>query len=139
MKHAFRIAVLGIVAGGAVTVLAGTALAHGPMGNGGWQGPGGHQAHGRMMGGKMGAMPDRMEFGAGGLATATFGGATALLARSGEKPGALVAQVASKGGTTQAGLDIIDEGVELVALMTNVLRAARDRGRELADLARGED
>ncbi len=73
------------------------------------------------------------------LATATFGGATALLARSGEKPGALVAQVASKGGTTQAGLDILDEGGELVALMTNVLRAARDRGRELADLARGED
>jgi pyrroline-5-carboxylate reductase len=72
------------------------------------------------------------------LATATFGGSTALLADSGEKPGALVAQVASKGGTTQAGLDILDEGGELVALMTNVLRAARDRGRELADIARGE-
>lgn len=72
------------------------------------------------------------------LATATFGGATALLAGSGEKPGALVAQVASKGGTTQAGLDILDVDGQLVALMTNVLRAARDRGRELADLARGE-
>lgn len=72
------------------------------------------------------------------LATATFGGSTALLADSGEKPGALVAQVASKGGTTQAGLDILDEGGQLVALMTNVLRAARDRGRELADIARGE-
>jgi pyrroline-5-carboxylate reductase len=46
---------------------------------------------------------------------------------------------ASKGGTTQAGLDILDEGGELVALMTNVLRAARDRGRELADIARGDD
>lgn len=72
------------------------------------------------------------------LAAATFGGAAALLANSGDKPGALVAQVASKGGTTQAGLDILDEGGQLVALMTNVLRAARDRGRELADLARGE-
>ena len=72
------------------------------------------------------------------LATATFGGSTALLADSGEKPGVLVAQVASKGGTTQAGLDILDEGGQLVALMTNVLRAARDRGRELADIARGE-
>ena len=71
------------------------------------------------------------------LAIATFGGSTALLADSGEKPGVLVTQVASKGGTTQAGLDILDEGGELVALMTNVLRAARDRGRELADLARG--
>jgi pyrroline-5-carboxylate reductase len=73
------------------------------------------------------------------LATATFGGSTALLASSGEKPGVLVSQVASKGGTTQAGLDVIDTDGQLVALMTNVLRAARDRGRELADLARGDD
>ncbi|WP_411338764.1 pyrroline-5-carboxylate reductase [Sphingopyxis sp. J-6] len=72
------------------------------------------------------------------LATATFGGSTALLESSGEKPGALAAQVASKGGTTQAGLDVLDEGGQLVALMTNVLRAARDRGRELADIARGD-
>lgn len=72
------------------------------------------------------------------LATATFGGATALLADSGEKPGVLIAQVASKGGTTQAGLDVLDSDGQLAALLTNVLRAARDRGRELADLARGE-
>lgn len=72
------------------------------------------------------------------LAIATFGGSTALLADSGEKPGVLVSQVASKGGTTQAGLDVLDEGGQLAALMTNVLRAARDRGRELADIARGE-
>ena len=72
------------------------------------------------------------------LATATFGGATALLADSGDKPGALIVQVASKGGTTQAGLDVLDEGGQVAALFTNVLRAARDRGRELADIARGE-
>ncbi len=72
------------------------------------------------------------------LATATFGGATALLADSGEKPGVLTAQVASKGGTTQAGLDVLDSDGQLAALLTNVLRAARDRGRELADIARGE-
>ena len=72
------------------------------------------------------------------LATATFGGATALLADSGEKPGALIAQVASKGGTTQAGLDVLDSDGQLAALLTGVLRAARDRGRELADIARGE-
>ncbi len=72
------------------------------------------------------------------LATATFGGATALLAESGEKPGTLIAQVASKGGTTQAGLDILDSDGQLAALLTHVLRAARDRGRELADIARGE-
>lgn len=72
------------------------------------------------------------------LAIATFGGATALLADSGEKPGVLTAQVASKGGTTQAGLDVLDGDGQLAALLTNVLRAARDRGRELADIARGE-
>jgi len=72
------------------------------------------------------------------LATATFGGATALLTDSGEKPGVLIAQVASKGGTTQAGLDVLDSEGQLAALLTNVLRAARDRGRELADIARGE-
>ena len=72
------------------------------------------------------------------LAIATFGGSTALLADSGEKPGVLVAQVASKGGTTQAGLDVLDADGQLTALLTGVLRAARDRGRELADIARGE-
>lgn len=71
------------------------------------------------------------------LASATFGGATAWLASSGEIPATLVAQVASKGGTTQAGLDVLDADGRLVALMTEVLRAARDRGRELADIARG--
>lgn len=72
------------------------------------------------------------------LATATFGGAAALLADSGERPGTLIAQVASKGGTTQAGLDVLDNDGQLAALLTNVLRAARDRGRELADIARGD-
>ena len=72
------------------------------------------------------------------LATATFGGATALLADSGAKPGVLIGQVASKGGTTQAGLDVLDSDGQIAALLTNVLRAARDRGRELADIARGE-
>lgn len=71
------------------------------------------------------------------LASATFGGASAWLASSGQAPAALVAQVASKGGTTQAGLDVLDADGRLVALMTEVLRAARDRGRELADIARG--
>lgn len=72
------------------------------------------------------------------FANATFGGATALLTDSGQSPATLVAQVASKGGTTQAGLDVLDSDGKLVALMTNVLRAARDRGRELADLARSD-
>jgi len=72
------------------------------------------------------------------LATATFGGSTALIEGSGEKPATLIAQVASKGGTTQAGLDVLDSDGQIAALLTNVLRAARDRGRELADIARGD-
>jgi pyrroline-5-carboxylate reductase len=72
------------------------------------------------------------------LANATFAGASALLSDSDERPGVLIAQVASKGGTTQAGLDQLDSEGELAALFTNVLRVARDRGRELADIARGE-
>lgn len=71
------------------------------------------------------------------FANATFAGASALLDDSGEKPAALVSKVASKGGTTQAGLDVIDQDGQLAALFTNVLRAARDRGRELSDIARG--
>lgn len=71
------------------------------------------------------------------FANATFAGATALLQDSGEKPAALVSKVASKGGTTQAGLDVLDTDGQLAALFTNVLRVARDRGRDLADLARG--
>lgn len=71
------------------------------------------------------------------FANATFAGSTALLDDSGEKPAALVSKVASKGGTTQAGLDVLDSDGQLAALFTNVLRAARDRGRDLADLARG--
>lgn len=70
------------------------------------------------------------------LASATFSGAAAWLASSKEAPAALVAQVSSKGGTTQAGLDVLDADGRLVGLMTEVLRAARDRGRELADIAR---
>lgn len=71
------------------------------------------------------------------FANATFAGASALLDDSGEKPATLIAQVASQGGTTQAGLDVLDSDGQLAALLTNVLRAARDRGRELADIARG--
>lgn len=63
-------------------------------------------------------------------------GATASAYRSPLSPGELVAEVASKGGMTQAGLDVLDDDGKLVALLTDTLRAARDRGKELADLAR---
>lgn len=52
-------------------------------------------------------------------------------------PGELVAQVASKGGMTQAGLDVLDTDGQLAAIFTETLRASRDRGKELADPAGG--
>ena len=70
------------------------------------------------------------------FALATFDSTTALLKESGEAPSELIAKVANKGGTTQAGLDILDADGRLVTLMTQVLRAARDHGRELANMAR---
>ena len=45
--------------------------------------------------------------------------------------------VASKGGVTRAGLDVLDDGGALVRLMTETLRAARDRSAEMAREARG--
>jgi pyrroline-5-carboxylate reductase len=40
--------------------------------------------------------------------------------------------VTSPGGTTAAGLAVLDSGSALNILMTDTLRAARDRGAELA-------
>ena len=40
--------------------------------------------------------------------------------------------VSSPGGTTQKGLDVLDEGEALRKLVTRCLRATRDRERELA-------
>jgi pyrroline-5-carboxylate reductase len=66
------------------------------------------------------------------LARATVAGAAATMADSGQTPGELAASVASPGGMTQAGLDVLDMDGRLTALMAETLRAARDRGRELA-------
>jgi len=66
------------------------------------------------------------------FATATVEGSAALLAASEEEPRALANRVASKGGTTQAGLDILDDNAALVRLMADTLNAAAKRSRELA-------
>ena len=63
-------------------------------------------------------------------------GAAALAATSPESPGELANRVASPGGTTRKGLDMLDSNNALVALLTETLRAARDRGAELAADAR---
>ena len=69
------------------------------------------------------------------LARHTLLGAAALLDESGETAEVLRARVTSKGGTTSAGVQRLDDpsarpgGID--ALMIETLRAARDRGAEL--------
>jgi pyrroline-5-carboxylate reductase len=72
-----------------------------------------------------------------GLALAMVDGAAALAARSEHAPGQLAEMVASKGGVTREGLDVLDNGEALARLMTDTLRAARDRSAEMAREARG--
>lgn len=70
------------------------------------------------------------------LAVQMVEGASALAAASGHAPGALAHRVASPGGMTQKGLDVLDENQALEALVTRCLAAARDRSRELRHLPR---
>ena len=71
------------------------------------------------------------------LALAMVEGAAALAAAAPQPPGELAEMVASKGGTTRAGLDVLDDGEALVRLVAATLRAARDRSAEMAREARG--
>ncbi len=70
------------------------------------------------------------------IATAMVEGAGALAAASAESPTQLAARVASPGGTTEAGLRVLDGGERLRALLRDTLTASRDRGREMAAAAR---
>ncbi len=70
------------------------------------------------------------------LARATLAGAAMTLAESADSPAALADAVASAGGMTRAGLDILDADARLTRLMTETLAAARDRGAALAAAAR---
>ena len=72
------------------------------------------------------------------LAVQMVEGAAALAAASPHSPGELARRVASPGGMTQKGLDVLDREDALQRLMTECLRAARDRGSEMALEARGE-
>jgi len=69
---------------------------------------------------------------AAALAMAMVEGAAALAATSDEIPAELAARVTSPGGTTAAGLAILDKNDALEKLVTATLQAARDRGAELA-------
>jgi pyrroline-5-carboxylate reductase len=70
------------------------------------------------------------------MALAMVEGAAALAAASPDSPGKLADRVASPGGMTREGLDVLDRDEALVALLTETLRAARDRGAGLAAEAR---
>lgn len=70
------------------------------------------------------------------LALAMVEGAAALAARSADTPAQLADRVASPGGMTREGLDVLDADGALVRLLEQTLRAARDRGAELAAAAR---
>ncbi len=71
------------------------------------------------------------------LALAMVESAAALAATADKPPADLARRVTSKGGTTAAGLLVLDQDAALASLMADTLRAARDRGAELAAAARG--
>lgn len=73
---------------------------------------------------------------AGRLAMAMVEGAGALAAASEHEPAELARRVASPGGMTQRGYDVLDADRALAGLMRETLRAARDRGEEMARAAR---
>jgi pyrroline-5-carboxylate reductase len=70
------------------------------------------------------------------LALATVEGASALAAAAGESPAVLADRVASPGGTTREGLDVLDRDARLLTLLRETLGAAARRSRELAEAAR---
>lgn len=66
------------------------------------------------------------------LAVAMVEGAAALASASEHSPHELARRVASPGGMTQKGLDVLDDGNALNLLVKACLKAARDRGGEMA-------
>jgi pyrroline-5-carboxylate reductase len=60
-------------------------------------------------------------------------GAAALAAASDESPAQLAERVASPGGTTRAGLNVLDGDEALRTLVLQTLDASRKRGLELAE------
>ncbi len=69
---------------------------------------------------------------AASLALATVEGAVSLAAASDVGPATLADRVASPGGMTREGLDVLDAGAALRRLLTATLRATRDKGAALS-------
>jgi pyrroline-5-carboxylate reductase len=66
------------------------------------------------------------------LALAMVDGASSLAAGADISPGELADRVASPGGMTREGMNVLDEDKALVELLTRTLAATRDRGAELS-------
>ena len=83
-------------------------------------------------GAELGLAPDQ----SARIAAAMVEGAAALAAASDETPAELAERVASPGGTTRAGLNVLDGGEALNGLVLRTLEASRRRGLEMARAAR---
>ncbi|WP_404374173.1 pyrroline-5-carboxylate reductase [Sphingomonas sp. MMS24-J45] len=70
------------------------------------------------------------------LALATAEGAGLLAAAADVGPGELADRVASPGGSTRKGLDVLDAGGALAALLTETIAASTRRNAEMAAAAR---
>jgi pyrroline-5-carboxylate reductase len=70
------------------------------------------------------------------LALCMVEGSAVLAARSDDDPERLARRVASRGGTTEAGLKVLDADRALLALVERTLAASRGRGLEMASEAR---
>ncbi|KHS46474.1 pyrroline-5-carboxylate reductase [Novosphingobium subterraneum] len=70
------------------------------------------------------------------LALSMVEGAAMLAARSEHSPAELACRVASPGGVTQVGIDVLDADDRLVRLIEDTLRGARDRSAEMTEMAR---
>ena len=75
---------------------------------------------------------------AGRLAAAMVEGAAALAVHANEGPDQLARRVASPGGTTQAGLAVLDEANALRDLIARTLEASHRRSLEMAEEARAK-
>lgn len=71
------------------------------------------------------------------LALATVEGSALLAAASDETPAAIADRVASPGGSTREGLNVLDEADGITALMERALAASARRNAEMAAAARG--
>ncbi|WP_404480319.1 pyrroline-5-carboxylate reductase family protein [Novosphingobium sp. BL-52-GroH] len=70
------------------------------------------------------------------LALAMVEGAARLAGASAFSPGELADKVASPGGSTRAGMNVLDAGGALAAVVADAMAASRDRNAEMAAEAR---